>query len=226
MRHYGFLDKQPTLSTVRVQLAAHGIRLVITKKRVKNINFRIKAGVLSVSAPIGVSEHLLAQAVAARIDWAVAAMTKLHQKHQTKPTLWGETLDDDKIAQWGEQLPKKSQAKFGKLNKDEQIAHIYRHELLKVLPSLQAKWQSIVGKQASSITVRAMTSRWGSCNVRTARISLASQLAAYPKACSEYVLVHELCHLHHADHSAQFWAAVARAMPDYQHWHRLLKVGL
>ena len=67
-----------------------------------------------------------------------------------------------------------------------------------------------------------MHTRWGSCNTRARRIWLSVYLPAYPIECTEYVIVHELCHLHHANHSAAFWQTVATAMPDYQRWHSML----
>ena len=45
----------------------------------------------------------------------------------------------------------------------------------------------------------------------------------YPPAAIDYVVVHELCHIHHHDHSAAFWAQVARVMPDYKQRQALLR---
>ena len=67
-----------------------------------------------------------------------------------------------------------------------------------------------------------MHTRWGSCNTRAKRIWLSVYLPAYPIECTEYVIVHELCHLHHANHSPAFWQTVASAMPDYRQWHNIL----
>ena len=63
----------------------------------------------------------------------------------------------------------------------------------------------------------------GSCNTLSAKITLNTHLASYPLGCLAYVLVHELCHLYHANHSANFWKSVENAMPDYKYWHDLLK---
>jgi predicted metal-dependent hydrolase len=58
--------------------------------------------------------------------------------------------------------------------------------------------------------VDAMNSRWGSCTPATRRIRLSSKLAAFPDWVVDYVIVHELAHLDHPDHSAEFWAVVNR----------------
>lgn len=58
-------------------------------------------------------------------------------------------------------------------------------------------------------------SRWGSCNSRR-EIRLAWRLVKAPPALVDYVVCHELAHLRHMNHSAAFWAEVARQCPDYQ----------
>lgn len=71
-------------------------------------------------------------------------------------------------------------------------------------------------------TVRAMTSRWGSCQPQTGKITLNSKLIFYPKEAIEYVVVHEFAHFAHPDHSRAFWALVAEIMPDYKERKKLL----
>lgn len=204
-------------------LLGHGIVLSVQRKSVKNINFRMKQGVLSVSAPIRLSEAMLISAIRARIDWAVAVhQTLTIQPPPSSNRLWGEYFD---LQAWicDHRLhTQKAYRQFQKLNDSAQMQWIYRHEIHERLPKMVQKWQSIVGKYASDIRLRHMSSRWGSCNVRTAKITLNTRLAVYPERCLEYVLVHELCHLHHANHSGDFWASVEKAMPDYRQWHDLL----
>ena len=71
-------------------------------------------------------------------------------------------------------------------------------------------------------TVRSMTSRWGSCQPQTGKITLNSKLIFYPKEAIEYVVVHEFAHFAHPDHSKAFWALVAEIMPDYKERKKLL----
>lgn len=71
-------------------------------------------------------------------------------------------------------------------------------------------------------TVRAMTSRWGSCQPQTGKITLNSKLIFYPKEAIEYVVVHEFAHFAHPDHSKAFWTLVAEIMPDYKERKKLL----
>jgi predicted metal-dependent hydrolase len=71
-------------------------------------------------------------------------------------------------------------------------------------------------KTIKKFSLKYMTSRWGSCHAPSGTISISSRLLLAPKEVMDYVLIHELAHLVHMDHSKHFWAEVARAMPDYK----------
>jgi hypothetical protein len=62
---------------------------------------------------------------------------------------------------------------------------------------------------------RFMRSQWGSCSL-SGRISLNTHLIKMPPRLIRYVVLHELCHLQHHDHSRRFYALMSRHMPDWQ----------
>lgn len=67
-----------------------------------------------------------------------------------------------------------------------------------------------------SLRVRKMTSRWGVCNTRLKTITLNLELIKRDLKFLDYVIVHELSHLVHADHSRAFWNLVEENMPEYK----------
>lgn len=71
------------------------------------------------------------------------------------------------------------------------------------------------GKKPNRIFVRNMSSRWGSCS-SNGNISLNVYLLDVEPELFEYVLIHELSHLYHMNHSAAFWEQVAKYCPDYK----------
>lgn len=81
---------------------------------------------------------------------------------------------------------------------------------------LVPRWAAIMQVQPRVVRYRRMTSRWGSCQVRTHDITFNTRLGCMPPECVEYVVVHELCHLIHPDHSPAFHAEMTRFLPDWQ----------
>lgn len=234
-----------SLAEIERVLAEQKISLAITRKRVKNINFRVKTSQLAVSAPKRVSQRELAAAIQARLTWAVDAHEKLQAKQVHQPDIHHMLLKNgSRVKLWGEDYTlvvlgtsKKTQVTADSVNQEIQVrvtentpenlsqalCSLYRRELAEVMPELFEKWQPVVGRSAQEIRIKKMTTRWGSCNVRDKRVWLSLYLAQYPQQCTEYVIVHELCHLHEANHSPQFWKQVENAMPDYKQWHGYLK---
>lgn len=67
----------------------------------------------------------------------------------------------------------------------------------------------------NSVTIRNQRSRWGSCS-RKSNLNFNYKIALLPPHLSDYLIVHELCHLGQLNHSRAFWSLVAHTLPDYQ----------
>lgn len=76
--------------------------------------------------------------------------------------------------------------------------------------------------EPQSIVLREMPLRWGSCTPK-GKIILNPELIKAPKGCIEYVIVHELCHLIHHDHTPRFFELQSRVMPDWEKWKEKLE---
>jgi len=74
----------------------------------------------------------------------------------------------------------------------------------------------------SSIVLREMPTRWGSCTPK-GKIILNPELIKAPKPCIEYVIIHELCHLVHHDHTQKFIDLQTKEMPDWERWKNKLE---
>ncbi len=75
-----------------------------------------------------------------------------------------------------------------------------------------------------SLSIRRQRTRWGSCSVR-GTISLNCCILFQPPEVLRYLLIHELAHTRHMNHSRAFWACVARCCPDYRKLDRQLLDG-
>ncbi|MCH8867611.1 MAG: M48 family metallopeptidase, partial [Proteobacteria bacterium] len=60
-----------------------------------------------------------------------------------------------------------------------------------------------------------MKKQWGSCSPK-GRLSLNPMLVKAPRQCIDYVVVHELCHMKHHNHSDEYYALLTRRLPDWQ----------
>ncbi len=74
-----------------------------------------------------------------------------------------------------------------------------------------------------NLKIRNMTSRWGVCNIRNHNITLNSNLSKYDIDCLDYVIVHELSHFIHHNHSKNFWLLVEKYYPNYKISRKKLK---
>ena len=82
------------------------------------------------------------------------------------------------------------------------------------IPAAVARFAPLVGVTYGRITIRAQRTRWGSCS-SAGNLNFNCLLMLAPARVREYVVVHELCHRKEMNHSPQFWAEVARVLPDY-----------
>lgn len=74
-----------------------------------------------------------------------------------------------------------------------------------------------------SLRLRKMTTRWGVCNTKSKVITLNTELFKYDIECLDYVVIHELSHLVHANHSKEFWNVVSKYCPNYKMLRNKLK---
>ncbi len=79
--------------------------------------------------------------------------------------------------------------------------------------------------QPSTIVLREMPTRWGSCTPK-GKIILNPELIKAPKGCIEYVIIHELCHLVYRNHDTLFFDLQNIMMPDWKRWKDRLEYSL
>ena len=91
-----------------------------------------------------------------------------------------------------------------------------------LLPPLVAHWAQIMDVRPAGITITGARTRFGSCSPKN-RLSFSFRLMDFPPAAVEYVVVHELAHIRHKNHGPDFYAEVARFLPDWQTRRALLK---
>jgi len=98
----------------------------------------------------------------------------------------------------------------------------YKQQAVSYLASRTQIWGEQMELTPRSITVKTYKARWGSCKI-SGDIQFNWKLMLAPPAVIDYVIVHELCHLEHHNHSATFWQLVSHHYPNVKQARRWLK---
>lgn len=104
----------------------------------------------------------------------------------------------------------------------EVLSKRYRNTARQVFTERVAFFHPLTKGSYTSITIRDQKSRWGSCSSR-GTLSFNYRLIFAPPKVLDYVVIHELCHLTHFNHSKEFWNMVGQIMPDYKVCQKWLK---
>lgn len=91
----------------------------------------------------------------------------------------------------------------------------YRKKAKEVFGKRVEYYSPFVGKTVHRIAIRGQHTRWGSCSSK-GNLNFNWRLMLAPAEIIDYVVVHELCHLLHMNHSKEFWNSVERILPDYK----------
>lgn len=102
------------------------------------------------------------------------------------------------------------------------LLYWYTAETEKMIRASLPAWAKRLALRPRSATVRYAKSRWGSC-AQSGDLYFNSRLSMLPHDVFEYIVVHELCHLKHMDHSRAFWNAVESALPSARALRRTLR---
>jgi predicted metal-dependent hydrolase len=213
------------------------IEYVLTRKKVKNINLRVKNnGTVTVSANNRVSIEFLDRFVIKNADFIMKALIKIKGRHEVylHPELY---IDGESILIFGktftlciiEDVKNIAYVLGDKLFisvKDKNDIDLKKRVLNKFLSDLCKKTVLDVCKRVyprfssngiafPEIKFRKMKSKWGSCQYLKGIITFNTHLVHASVKCIEFVVVHEFLHFIYADHSKQFHNAMSNYMP---HW--------
>jgi predicted metal-dependent hydrolase len=98
----------------------------------------------------------------------------------------------------------------------------YRSRALERLQEKADRYAEQIGVSPAGVSVRNFRSRWGSCD-KQGQVVFNWNIIKAPHAITDYVVVHELCHLIHPNHSKEFWQVVERHNPAYAEHRQWLK---
>ncbi len=196
----------------------------IIKPRMKNIYFRITDnGEVTVS-----SSKISKKRVFELIDEKEAWIIKALQKVTEKPKL----VKGKEILYFGETYPLEYHPQFAKLKHkcdnsaekqiDTHYQNFYKREAQSYLQERLEHFSVIMDLKPTEMKLRRMKRQWGNCR-STGVITFNIHLMQTPKECIDYVIVHELAHMVHMNHSKAFHTLVEQYLPQSKEKRTLLK---
>ena len=106
---------------------------------------------------------------------------------------------------------------------DEQmIDAFYKKKAQEILPVIVEKYAQKMNLFPTALKFRKTKSRWGSCSF-TNIINLSTNLMKLPFSCVDYIVIHELAHIKHKNHSKVFWDFVEEYCPNYKEEEKKIK---
>lgn len=217
-------------------------------ERAKKTRIVVSAGKVEVVAPVKVPEQRIKAFVHAQQDWIQRALRRVRERSQSaKPLAPAHYSDGVKVPYRGRSLPlivqtiKCRSPKVSLLTDERLLVHVPdfpvsgTSELIKSALQHWMKQQARIDAQTyidrhaprhnllpRSLRIKTQKSRWGSCGPQN-DINLNWLLMLAPPVVMEYVVVHELCHIRHKNHSQDFWDLVSLHMPEYREHRKWLK---
>lgn len=212
-----------------------GIPIAVTRKKVKHVHLSVHPpdGRVTLVAPADTRPEVARAYAASKLGWIRKQQAQLRGQARESPRqfvereshyIWGRRYlltVDEKEAKPSVRLghraitltvrPGSTQAK-----RDAVVQTWHRSLLHAVVPGLIERWEPRLGVRVSGYLVRRMKTRWGSCNPRSGRILLNSELVKKPRDLLEYVVVHEMIHLIHPTHSEEFLELLGRHWPGWR----------
>ena len=171
------------------------IKYILERKQVKNINLRVRPdGSVKVSASPRVDVSQIDDFVRSKAEFILEAMKRFEEAAEAE-------------RQFQRELDKSKAGQENSLKNPTIFTEILDEFYPLFIP---------YGVKKPKLRIRTMKSCWGSCLVNKGIITLNRKLLMKPRECIEYVVVHELCHFIHPNHSKQFYGFMEQFMHDWK----------
>lgn len=223
------------MTTERRVISVGGVDVEVFRKDIKNLHVGVHPpeGRVRVAAPLKLSEEAVRLAVVTRLGWIQRQRRGFTEqvRQSERELVTGEShyylgrrylLDVvESQGRSGVSVPNNTTIRLHvpeHSDRDAREAVLfrwYRRQMKEMMPELVRKWEPVVGVEAAEVRIKRMKTRWGSCNQEAGRIWLNLELIKKPATCMEYVLVHEMVHLHERHHNQHFRDLLTRAMPNW-----------
>ncbi|MDE6882701.1 MAG: M48 family metallopeptidase [Lachnospiraceae bacterium] len=188
-----------TMLRIKYQSRLYELSYTLVRSKRKSYAISISPdGRITVRVPLHASNQEVRQILTKKQHWIITKYLELQEKQADRPV--SDLTDVQRSA----------------------LTQRYINAAKEYFPKRTAYFHQFTGGTYKRITIRDQKTRWGSCSAK-GTLSFNWRLMLAPPAILDYVVVHELCHLTHMNHSAAFWQAVESVYPDYRSARQWLK---
>lgn len=187
--------------TIRIQYQSRLYELPYTLIRSNRRSFSISIdpdGLITVRVPLQATQREISRLLIEKRIWIITKYLEIEEQRRNRPV--SDLTDGQRRA----------------------LEQRYIAAAKDYFPKRVSYFLQFTGGSYNRITIRDQKTRWGSCSAK-GNLSFNWRLMLAPPAILDYVVVHELCHLTHMNHSAAFWQKVASVYPDYRTARKWLK---
>lgn len=194
----------------------------IIKKNNKNTYIRVKNGRIVVTTNYLTSKNSIIKLIENNRDSIISMINKDKLKQDKNDSFYYFGKKYDVIYGFGEfEITLDKIFVLDKKNLDKYI----NKKIIDIFSSRLNYWYNTFEENIPipNLKIRKMISRWGVCNIKNHNVTLNYHLVKYDICCLDYVIVHELSHFIHPNHSRDFWDLVSKYYPQYKICRKMLK---
>ena len=170
------------------------VKVNIIRSDRKTLAIQIKTGEIIARAPLRMKDKEIYSFIESKKTWIEKNLAKMEERQKVLDEVQPFTEDEIKA------LVEKAKA---------------------IIPERVRYYAPRIGVTYNRITIRCQRTRWGSCSSK-GNLNFNCLLALFPVEVIDSVVVHELCHRKHMNHSPQFYAEIEKVFPEYKKWHKWL----
>ncbi len=217
---------------MKVPESLKGINFEITRKKIKNIILKIESSEkIKISLPLRATIASLEGVIERKEEWILEVVEKLRNK-KVKEISYNtgdkiKLVDKIYLLDVKESILERIYEERDTLYletthinneeyKKQMVNYWYREKGYQIFSSIIEKYLNLTGKKITKLTVKTLKRNWGSCQTKTKEINLNSELLKKDMEFIEYVILHEIAHLEHPNHSKKFYNYIEKFMPNYK----------
>lgn len=164
-------------------------RIQIYRSKRRTLSLEIKSDKrIIIRAPLGMAIKDIQRIVDEKNEWIEKSLQKIDERNERRNS--AQVLEPEQI---------------------KKLTQLAKY----VIPTKVDLFAREIGVSYNKITIRHQKTRWGSCST-IGNLNFNCLLMLTPEYVQDYVVVHELCHRIHMDHSKAFWNEVEKVLPDYK----------